>query len=136
MDVNEHFYYLVEEVNRADLLFENGMPYDLVLMIKEHLLIDILDRIKARMILLDDTPVWADLGEGWSEKKDEFDLLDKLTDRLMNLEDDEGNLILGDAEFEKFISNQPSMFDEYEIERNVGRYGDWDDWDAYPDDWY
>jgi hypothetical protein len=136
MDVNEHFYYLVEEVNRADLLFENGMPYDLVLMIKEHLLIDILDRIKARMILLDDTPVWADLGEGWSEKKDEFDLLDKLTDRLMNLEDDEGNLILGDAEFEKFISNQPSMFDENEIERNVGRYRDWDDWDAYPDDWY
>ncbi len=135
MSAIEHFDYLVEEVNRADYLFKKNIPYDVVMMVKEQILLDILDHIKFRMLTLEDIPDWAYIGDNLEKRLDEFDMLNTLSDKLIELKDESGNLILEKGVFEKYTRSwerSPNSGTRSE----VGWCGDFEDWDAYPDDWY
>ena len=103
MSVNDQLSYVLNELAKVDRFSKKGMPYDLILTIKGHIMLEFLEWIKRRMERIDYDLIWSDYPNQRDRMTLEIQFLDRLSDTLMSLTDWHGSRLVEVGVFEKHV---------------------------------
>uniref|UniRef100_A0A6C0BBW6 Uncharacterized protein n=1 Tax=viral metagenome TaxID=1070528 RepID=A0A6C0BBW6_9ZZZZ len=124
MSVNERFSYVLNELAKVDRFSKKGMPYEIILTIKGHMILEFLETIKMQMQVVDYGLFWNEFSNEMNPGMQELEVLVRLSDILMSLTDSHGSRLLEDGVFEKYVPISIGYDSEPE---NDGGFI-WDNW--------